>query len=515
MIFGYQYGYKAGFKLNPAAVVRILFFCGKSAKDRSFRVEEIQAGGPAGEKPPVDPGSIVVYPEGGIIIGEGSKLSPQPKLESKNLVLAKYNERGAIAIESEAGKDGVLNIIPFAGVWHLGFFNEVNVTIKNTGANSVSVSTRIESKGKKFSDRISLESINPDEEKLVTVPFIPAKSWIGEWDPDKKRGGVVKGSGTEFESNKTCGIEITIGKNNASSKLKISSVVASARSIIIPDWVGKRPPVEGNWKLTFEDNFDGESIDLKKWNIYTPNFWDKQTHFTKENVIVKDGFLILRYEKKTGFHNDNPEDKSPVAKTDFACGFADSYGKWTQRYGYFEARVKVPTCPGLWPAFWTMPDRGGDPDPKVNPQWKRASTHNGGMEFDIMEHLTGWGPYRFNCAFHWDGYEKEHKAIGTSNIYVKADKDGFFTVGMLWLPGFVAYYANGVEFARWENERICNVQSYPIFYMVSGGWANLPLDQSQLPADFVIDYIRVWQRDDLASPEDGFKPNEGNPRSQF
>jgi len=185
------------------------------------------------------------------------------------------------------------------------------------------------------------------------------------------------------------------------------------------------------------------------------------------------------------------------------------YGKWTQRYGYFEARLKIPTCPGLWPAFWMMPDRGKE----LGPQWKRASTHNGGMEFDIMEHLTAWGPYRYNIAFHWDGYDKDHKATGTSNIYAQADKDGFMTVGLLWLPGFAAYYANGKEVARWESERISNVQSYPIFYMVSGGWANVPLDDSQLPADFVIDYIRVWQREDLASPEDGVKPNDGTPKS--
>ena len=39
---------------------------------------------------------------------------------------------------------------------------------------------------------------------------------------------------------------------------------------------------------------------------------------------------------------------------------------------------------------------------------------------------------------------------------------------------------------------------YPILYMVTGGWDNSPLDDAQLPADFVIDYVRVWQRKDLA-----------------
>jgi hypothetical protein len=37
------------------------------------------------------------------------------------------------------------------------------------------------------------------------------------------------------------------------------------------------------------------------------------------------------------------------------------------------------------------------------------------------------------------------------------------------------------------------------------------MDDAQLPADLAIDYIRVWQRKDLASPEDGPKPNDGGP----
>ena len=119
------------------------------------------------------------------------------------------------------------------------------------------------------------------------------------------------------------------------------------------------------------------------------------------------------------------------------------------------------------------------------------------LEFDIMEHLTRWGPYRFNIAAHWDGYGKKHKATGSTAVYTAHDAEGFITAGLLWLPGQVVYYANGQEVARWEHERVCSVPSYPIFYLVSGGWDNNALDDAQLPDDFVIDYIRVWQRHDL------------------
>src|SRR5439155_17666567 len=122
--------------------------------------------------------------------------------------------------------------------------------------------------------------------------------------------------------------------------------------------------------------FDGDKLDESKWRIYADNYWDKRSHFSKDNVILGNGVAKLHYEKKTGYHNDDPNKK----QTDYATGFLDTYGKWVQRYGYFEARMKLTSAPGLWPAFWLMPDRGAT----LGPQWKRASTENGGMEFDIM-----------------------------------------------------------------------------------------------------------------------------------
>ena len=47
-----------------------------------------------------------------------------------------------------------------------------------------------------------------------------------------------------------------------------------------------------------------------------------------------------------------------------------------------------------------------------------------------------------------------------------------------------------------------------MFTHVMGGWDNNGLDDAQLPADFVIDYVRCWQRKDLASAADGVKSTQ-------
>jgi beta-glucanase (GH16 family) len=85
---------------------------------------------------------------------------------------------------------------------------------------------------------------------------------------------------------------------------------------------------------------------------------------------------------------------------------------------------------------------------------------------------------------------------------VERDKDGFMTVGLLWTPGSAIYYCNGKEVLRWEDPRIACVPEHFIIEMTTGGWDNDKVDESKLPADYSIDYVRVWQRKDLASAAD-------------
>jgi beta-glucanase (GH16 family) len=65
--------------------------------------------------------------------------------------------------------------------------------------------------------------------------------------------------------------------------------------------------------------------------------------------------------------------------------------------------------------------------------------------------------------------------------------------------------------ARWESPRISDIPSYFMLDLVNGGWESEPMDDAKLPGDFVIDYVRAWQRKDLASALDGPKPNQGTP----
>ncbi len=496
-------------KLKSSAITGILIFGSKMPEAQTFRVNSITAAGPADEKPPVDPKNVVTRPANGVIVGPGTSLDLTKQLTAIGTGKATADAGKGLRVEVGGGKADGVTLTPAQGCWNLNDYFQVRVHLTNSGSTPVTPSVRVESKAGPTATVAAAAPIAPGQSADVIVPFAATVPWQGVDVPDMANTEIKKdfkgtpATGTNFVSHRVTGVTILGDETPGAKTLLVSSVAGENPTIELPSWIGQKPPVDGEWIKTFEDNFDGNAVDLTKWNIYAPNFWDKRTHFSKDNAIVKDGTLTLRVEKKTGHHNDDPAAK----ETDYVTGFADTYGKWVQKYGYFEARLKLPKVPCLWPAFWLMPDRGlGKGD-----QGARQSTRFGGMEFDIVEQLSAWGSQRFNFAMHWDGYGKTHKATGSGGIYVPADKDGFLVVGLLWTPGSIVLYGNGKECARWTSPRVSNVSSAILLDNVTGGWETEMLDDSQLPGDFVVDYIRVWQRKDLASETDGPRPNKGTP----
>lgn len=100
VIFGYAYGFKPGFPLNPGSVKDLLFFSnGKKDAPRSFRIEDLQASGSAGEKPAVDPSTVRVKPENGVIYAKGVKIDAAKQLVAKGgaQAVVAAARRGAIA----------------------------------------------------------------------------------------------------------------------------------------------------------------------------------------------------------------------------------------------------------------------------------------------------------------------------------------------------------------------------------------------------------------------------------
>jgi beta-glucanase (GH16 family) len=487
--FGYSYGGK-GYALDPTNVNAILLFCSKLNSPVSFKVESIFAGNKTDKDAQYQHQEVDmrIKPKDGIVLGNGNFDADKQARGHHHGKVTWNTNANALDIELPRENSRV-ELIPEQGYWHLGDGNQLAVTMRNTGDQTITPQLKLDSQG--GSIETMADPIAPGKTTVIAMPFAPQVPWQGYFSATEKGKHTVDGTGSSLRSDKCHKLTIT-SKDGQPAKLQIARIITETAIADTPDWLGQRPPVAGNWVQTMNDNFDGSVLNTSNWSNTGPNYWDKVSRWSPDNAIMGDGVIRLRYEKKYGPHNNQP-DQRPHNLTgeifaNYTGGYLESHHKFEQRYGYFETRVKFPTAKGIWPAFWMMPERGPDV-----PRAERGTTRNGGMEFDILEHLTVWGPNRYNVAFHWDDYGPNHKSIGTNNIYTAPDKDGFVTVGLLWTPGKAVFYANGIEVGRWENQRVCNVPCYMMFTIPSGGWDGNVLDESMLPDDFVIDYVRVWQ----------------------
>ena len=490
-IFGYSYGHKKGFQLNSSAVVNVLLFAVKVDGQQSFRIESVIATGAAGEKPPVPPDEFRLAPASGLMFGIGAPLDLATQITANNVqaLIVDAEKQPVLRLEYPPSKasQSVLLKLPF-GCWDLRAFSQLHVSVRNMGSSPVTPKVKLYSRGGTSDWIASPGPLAPRQSVVIPILF----------KGTSPAGVGIAGTGSAITSDAISGLEIQLDGPDLDRVVYVETVQGTAPfPVPLPNWVGQRPPVTGDWVQTLDEEFNGSTLDASIWSVYGENYYDKVSHWSKDEVLVGGGVVRLRYEKKSGFQNDDPK----RAKTDYAAGYLQTFDKWAQRYGYFEARMKLPKAPGLWPAFWMMPDRGRTSNPDT-----RYATETDGMEFDIMEHLTRWGQYRYNISMHYDGYGVTHKSVGSDKIYIEPDKEGFITCGLLWTPASAIFYCNGIEVLRWENARVASVPCSFLFTLPSGGWDNSPLDDTRIPDDFVIDYVRVWQRKDLASPTDGKKP---------
>lgn len=226
--------------------------------------------------------------------------------------------------------------------------------------------------------------------------------------------------------------------------------------------------------LTFEDNFDGDELDLSKWEKCPEwkrqdlnNYWDNDMSY-----LDGDGNLILEMSY------DSETDR-------FNSGGIRSRGIFEQKYGYFEIRCTLNNSPGWWTAFWLMGD-------SVN------SEKNGGRdgtEIDIYE-----SPYftekKIQHTLNWDGYSSQHKSEGK---IVDADVyDGeYHTFSLLWTEDEYVYYIDGEESWRTDAKKAKGTCEVPLYLKVTaetGSWSGLP-DMDMLPDSIKVDYVRVYSAD--------------------
>jgi len=159
---------------------------------------------------------------------------------------------------------------------------------------------------------------------------------------------------------------------------------------------------------------------------------------------------------------------------------------FTQTYGRFEARMKLPRGQGIWPAFWMLGNDIG------NVGWPQSG------EIDIMENI-GREPSTVHGTIHGPGYSGG-AGVGAGYTLPGGQQfpDGFHTFTVDWAPGSITWYVDGVQFSRKTPADIGGNQwvfDHPFFMImnlaVGGFWPGDPDGSTVFPQQLVVDYVRV------------------------
>ena len=247
--------------------------------------------------------------------------------------------------------------------------------------------------------------------------------------------------------------------------------LALAVAMIIPTMSGcaktKTPQLDG-YKLLWSDEFDGKTMDQKKWNYephepgWTNNELQEYTTST-DNVFVRDGKLVLKAIKTT---------KKVVVS------------------------AKVPEGQGLWPAIWMMPK-----DESFYGQWPKCG------EIDIMESLGNDTTTSYSTIHYGEPHaEQQGKIVKEGDERFSAK---FHEYSVEWEPGEMRFYTDG-ELVLTVNDWFTAVQgeddkpypapfNQPFFVQmnlaVGGDWPGNPDATTDFSkAEFEIDYVRVYQK---------------------
>lgn len=309
-----------------------------------------------------------------------------------------------------------------------------------------------------------------------------------------------------LESGKVYILSADISKNSAPKPDGMTRNWEETPDNTMPLWEEK-----DGYRLVWEDQFSGTSLNEKAWNIElveNPQNNEFQA-YKKENIRIGkeplsgNSCLILTARKES--HGNRH----------FTSGRLNTMKKVAFRYGRIDARIKLPkTANGLWPAFWM---KGNDNDVA---SWPSCG------EIDILEmgHTTGIAAGTqdryLGAACHWGpnnaGLRSEsHK---TTFPYSLQDDD-FHTYTLIWDKDFITMY---VDLDRFPNQaphyrfnHRTNAQNAVTYFnkefyvllnlAVGGSYTGITgsgnIDQvtglnagNNYEASMYVDYIRIYQK---------------------
>ncbi|WP_152393339.1 RICIN domain-containing protein [Paenibacillus guangzhouensis] len=273
-------------------------------------------------------------------------------------------------------------------------------------------------------------------------------------------------------------------------KLKRTFLYAFVFLMLFSLILGPLPSIKAatTWNLVWSDEFNGNfgaAPNAGKWdyniggngwgNHELQNYTDRRDN----SYLDGNGNLIIKAIKENYGGNS------------YTSARLLTSGKFTQTYGKFEARIKLPYGKGIWPAFWML---GEDPN---STGWPNMG------EIDIMENLGHDSSTVYGTA-HGPGYSGSG---GISKPYTLPNgqqfKDAFHVFTVEWEPTQIRWYVDGNLYHTFNKSQLGSgktwVFDHPFFIImnlaVGGDWPGYPDASTSLPQMMTVDYVRVYTAD--------------------
>lgn len=273
-------------------------------------------------------------------------------------------------------------------------------------------------------------------------------------------------------------------------KMIIVSVISLALAFSFPlaQKETKTQAKQQAYKLVWSDEFDGDSLNMDNWTAEVgtgPNRdgWgnNERQYYTgnSENLDISNGTLKIHALRQS------------IENRSYTSSRIITKHKKFFTYGKFEARMKLPSFKGAWPAFWTL----GENIDEQGHGWPACG------EMDIMEAINT--DQNVFANLHWsnNGYQADTQGIR----YDVVDKTKWHTYGMEWEENIVKFYVDDNYYQSFPITEAKQMEEFRqdqfiLLNLAIGG--NLPgqtVDNTAFPdrSTMEVDYVRVYQLADV------------------
>lgn len=311
-----------------------------------------------------------------------------------------------------------------------------------------------------------------------------------------------------------------------------------------------------DWKLYFEENFNGSSLDESKWIIpyqgvvagYDFIGWKNWYANTgtipskpiSDNVVVENGSLKIIARKENPpisgtYQNWSNNGTLTTSSFDYSSGWIESKKEFS--YGWYEIKCRIPKGRGFWPAFWLFDQHNGTrSELDIFEFWNESTcvfgSYNASMlsknpHFTLHSNKYHPGGDDTQCAYDLYGCASNGGADFSVAPHV-------FAVD--WSPFIIVWYIDGIEvnrMYRYNTIVLAGGQSSPVNcdnaligdnYLANESWPtsdrmqvrfnlalqygssnrenpnigfnNAPDATTPFPSTFEIEYFRYYKRND-------------------